>query len=325
MIRRRSMALVASLVLALALAAAGCGEPSDAGRSSRTVLTSTQPAAGSQPDPTGQQTVSESQQKPAEQSAAQQPTLREGITQVRVVRVVDGDTIEVEPIAGVALPATRVRLIGVDTPEVHGQREPYGPEASEFTKRQLTGKTVWLEKDVSETDRYGRALRYVWLVEPPSDPTEKQVREGMFNAILVLNGYGQVATYPPDVKYADLFVKFQQEARNADRGLWALDDSSSNKKGASGTSTTKSSAAKSSGKSSGSSSGSRTGKSSSGSSSGGSSKVAKRCDPAYPDVCIPPPPPDLDCGDIPHRGFRVLPPDPHGLDGRDNDGIGCES
>jgi competence protein ComEC len=48
------------------------------------------------------------------------------------------------------------------------------------------------------------------------------------------------------------------------------------------------------------------------------------CDPAYPDVCIPPPPPDLDCGDIPYKRFRVLPPDPHRFDG-DKDGIGCES
>lgn len=52
---------------------------------------------------------------------------------------------------------------------------------------------------------------------------------------------------------------------------------------------------------------------------------AANCDPSYPDVCIPPPPPDLDCGDIPHRRFRVLAPDPHNFDGNDNDGIGCES
>jgi endonuclease YncB( thermonuclease family) len=50
---------------------------------------------------------------------------------------------------------------------------------------------------------------------------------------------------------------------------------------------------------------------------------AGRCDPAYPTVCIPPPPPDLDCKDIPFRGFKVLPPDPHGFD-RDGDGVGCE-
>lgn len=48
------------------------------------------------------------------------------------------------------------------------------------------------------------------------------------------------------------------------------------------------------------------------------------CDPAYPGVCIPSPPPDLDCGDIEHRRFEVLEPDPHRFDG-DDDGIGCES
>jgi len=55
----------------------------------------------------------------------------------------------------------------------------------------------------------------------------------------------------------------------------------------------------------------------------GASNVDK-CDPSYPTVCIPPPPPDLDCGDIPHRRFKVLQPDPHRFD-RDRDGIGCES
>jgi len=52
--------------------------------------------------------------------------------------------------------------------------------------------------------------------------------------------------------------------------------------------------------------------------------TSTKCDPSYPDVCIPPPPPDLDCGDIPYRNFRVLQPDPHHFDG-DKDGIGCES
>ncbi len=49
------------------------------------------------------------------------------------------------------------------------------------------------------------------------------------------------------------------------------------------------------------------------------------CDQAYPDICVPPPPPDLDCKDISNRSFRVLPPDPHKFDGKDQDGIGCES
>jgi micrococcal nuclease len=50
----------------------------------------------------------------------------------------------------------------------------------------------------------------------------------------------------------------------------------------------------------------------------------QNCDPSYPTVCIPPPPPDLNCKDIPYRKFTVLPPDPHGFD-KDGDGIGCES
>jgi len=50
----------------------------------------------------------------------------------------------------------------------------------------------------------------------------------------------------------------------------------------------------------------------------------RACDPSYPDVCIPPPPPDLDCSDILYRNFRILPPDPHNFD-RDGDGIGCET
>jgi micrococcal nuclease len=62
-----------------------------------------------------------------------------------------------------------------------------------------------------------------------------------------------------------------------------------------------------------------------GSADGGAVRpVAGSCDPAYPDVCIPPPPPDLDCPDVRYRNFRVLPPDPHRFDG-EGDGRGCES
>lgn len=52
--------------------------------------------------------------------------------------------------------------------------------------------------------------------------------------------------------------------------------------------------------------------------------TASNCDPSYPDVCIPPPPPDLDCGQITQRSFKVLPPDPHNFD-RDQNGVGCET
>ena len=89
----------------------------------------------------------------------------------------------------------RVRYIGIDTPEtVHPTRgeEPYGREASTRNRELVMGETIYLEKDVSETDRHGRLLRYVWLDG-----------ETMVNAALVAEGYAQVSTYPPDVKYAD--------------------------------------------------------------------------------------------------------------------------
>ncbi len=140
---------------------------------------------------------------------------------VTVTRVIDGDTIEVE----MRGETYKVRLIGINTPESTTRIESYGKEASNFTKSQLLGKKVYLEKDVSETDKYGRLLRYVWL-KKPSEPTDSEIRTKMFNAILVLEGYAQAATYPPDVKYAEYFAKYEAEARESSRGLWALENSS---------------------------------------------------------------------------------------------------
>ncbi|MEW5934802.1 MAG: stalk domain-containing protein, partial [Bacillota bacterium] len=137
------------------------------------------------------------------------------VLEARVLRAVDGDTVEVE----VGGKRERVRLIGVDTPESTVRVEPYGKEAAAYTARRLEGRTVWLEPDVSERDRYGRLLAYVWL-DRPWDRTEAEVRRWMFNAELLLEGYAQVMTVPPDVKYADLFVRLAREAREAGRGLW---------------------------------------------------------------------------------------------------------
>jgi micrococcal nuclease len=127
--------------------------------------------------------------------------------QAQVTRVVDGDTIDVV-IAGATY---RVRYIGVDTPETVDPRRPvgcYGREASERNRQLVEGKTVGLEKDVSETDKYERLLRYVW------------VDGEMVNAILVREGYAMASTYPPDVKYQELFLSLQGEARDAGLGLW---------------------------------------------------------------------------------------------------------
>jgi micrococcal nuclease len=125
-----------------------------------------------------------------------------------VTRVVDGDTIEITPsVEGLST----VRLIGVDTPETHGGTQPYGPEASDFTRQNLEGEEVSLELDVEKVDPYGRLLAYVYLADGE-----------MFNETLVEQGYAQVATFPPNVKYADRFVEAQREARTANRGLWGL-------------------------------------------------------------------------------------------------------
>jgi endonuclease YncB( thermonuclease family) len=127
----------------------------------------------------------------------------------KVTRVVDGDTIEIEMNGK----AEKVRLIGVDTPEtVHPTKgeEPYGKEASNFTKAQLTGQQIRLELDVQERDRYGRLLGYVCMGDT------------MFNEVLLREGYAQLLTIPPDVKYVERFKAVQKEAREANRGLWGL-------------------------------------------------------------------------------------------------------
>ena len=125
-----------------------------------------------------------------------------------VVRVVDGDTIVVK-YNGVD---EKVRLIGIDTPEsVHSDESKNTKEGvmvSDYTKKMLTDKKVGLEFDVSKRDKYGRLLAYVYL-------------DGeMYNKILLKEGYARVATYPPNVKYVDEFVKLQKEARENNKGLW---------------------------------------------------------------------------------------------------------
>lgn len=134
-----------------------------------------------------------------------------------VKRVVDGDTI----IATIDNTDYRVRFIGINTPESTTKIEEYGKEASNYTKEMLTGKTVYLEKDVRNTDKYDRLLRYVWL-EIPNDITSDEINTKMFNAILLINGYAKLFTYPPDVKYVEYFKPLEEEARKNNTGLWGI-------------------------------------------------------------------------------------------------------
>ena len=125
--------------------------------------------------------------------------------------MVDGDTIWVT-IAGQSY---RVRYIGMNAPEMGDDLRSPQPFAAEATARNaelVAGRTVMLEKDVSETDRYGRLLRYVW------------VGDVMINVELVRLGYARASTYPPDVKYQEQLLRAEQEARSAGRGLWRRDE-----------------------------------------------------------------------------------------------------
>jgi len=136
-----------------------------------------------------------------------------------VTKAVDGDTVHVRLKSG---KEEKVRFIGVDTPESTMQVEPYGKEAAAYTKSKLLNKDVWLELDVQERDKYGRLLAYVWL-SPPTKESPEEIRTNMFNAVLLLEGYAQVMTVPPNVKYAEYFRKYQQEAREKNAGLWGLE------------------------------------------------------------------------------------------------------
>mgnify|MGYP001954994702 CR=1 FL=1 len=124
-----------------------------------------------------------------------------------VSRVVDGDTFETAS-------GLKVRLIGVNTPEVYGGAEHYGREASAFSKEQLQNKTVYLFQDVSETDRYGRLLRYVFIED----------QSVMFNEYLLIEGYANTMTVPPDVMFADKFADLERQSRESGKGLWGDKD-----------------------------------------------------------------------------------------------------
>jgi len=132
----------------------------------------------------------------------------DGMTPARVLDVVDGDTIQVS----IDDRRYTVRYIGIDTPETVRPNHPVewmGPEATAANEALVAGKTVYLEKDVSETDSYGRLLRHVYL----ADGT-------MVNLELVRQGYAHAGSYPPDVKHQERLDQAEREAREAGRGLW---------------------------------------------------------------------------------------------------------
>lgn len=220
---------------------------------------------------------------PADDAALNPPG---NVEQAAVVDVIDGDTVDVL-LNGEEV---RLRLIGMDTPEtVHPSRpvECFGREASEQARELLDSKTVQLEVDESQSrrDRFGRQLRYIWLPDGR-----------LFNLEMIRQGYAFEYTYNVPYKYQAEFQQAQETAREEQRGLWSPDACEGERRPADATPQLSPAVSP--------------------------TPAAEACDPSYPDVCIPSPPPDLDCRDIEERLFTVLPPDPHNFDGN-GDGVGC--
>jgi micrococcal nuclease len=130
------------------------------------------------------------------------PQASSSATLARVTKVYDGDTIQIES-------GEKVRYIGIDSAEIYPKRLCFSEEAFAKNKELVLEKVVRLEKDVSETDKYGRLLRYVYIDNE------------FVNDELVRNGFAKVATYPPDVKYKDIFLESQKFARENNLGLWS--------------------------------------------------------------------------------------------------------
>jgi len=198
--------------LLLALALVGCGEE----YSSAPDTTGSPPAAEtSASSPSATTTPPPATKPPPKPRPKPSPVRLVGAT---VTRVVDGDTAAMR-LAGGRI--EKVRFIGVDTPESTIEHEPYGKEASRFTESRLAGRQVYLEVGTEQRDRYGRLLAYVWLARPVN-LADKEIRQKQFNAQLLVQGYAQLLTIPPNVDYVEYYRRYQTEARNRDAGLWGL-------------------------------------------------------------------------------------------------------
>lgn len=148
---------------------------------------------------------------------SQTPTVHSGVTKpvdaqaVRVVKVIDGDTVDVR----INAQTVRLRLIGIDTPESVDPRKPvqcFGIEASNYTKRILLNQTVYLERDATqgEYDAYKRLLVYIWLDNST-----------LFNQKIIADGYAFEYTYRIPYRYQTAFKAAQQSARRSQAGLWS--------------------------------------------------------------------------------------------------------
>ncbi len=213
-----------------------------------------------------------------------------GATPVDLASVSDGDTLDV--VANGRLEA--VRLVGVDAPETGGPYrdvECFGLEGTAFVEWLLSSDgQLFIEQDVEDRDQYGRLLRWVWL-----DLGNGEVY--LLNEAVIRAGHAERFRDTPNRRYVDELIAAEEFAQTYGLGLWGACDTGFfpvfDPEPVAPTTVPV------------------------GPTLGGD------CDPAYPDVCIPSPPPDLECRDVPYSRFRVLPPDPHNFDGN-RDGVACE-
>jgi micrococcal nuclease len=129
-----------------------------------------------------------------------------------VTHVTDGDTAYLKPLRyGETVGSwsgRSARFIGVDTPEVYGTDECFGPQASAFTTRKLEGSHVRVAYGKDPVDPYGRALVYIWH------------KGHLFNAALIRRGFARASFYAPNYRFRSWFLRLEKKARAAERGLW---------------------------------------------------------------------------------------------------------
>jgi micrococcal nuclease len=292
-----TVGFAAFVLVGLSMPIGASGRSTDASPTPRPIARETaEPTEAPTEEPTEEPTPSPTERPTRRPTPTPEPTPAFGLEPTgptetgTVVKIVDGDTIDVL-VDGVEM---RVRYIGMDTPEVHSGVEWLGPEAAAANADLVEGREVVLEKDVSETDQYGRALRYVWVQDGSSWL--------LVNLELIRLGFASITTYPPDVKYVDaLYVDAQDEAQAAGLGLWGAAPTAPPTPAPTPVPPVVAPVP---------------------------AVPQTNCEPSYPGICIPVGSADLDCGEIQWRRFAVVwnvpNPDPHRFDG-DQDGIGCES
>jgi micrococcal nuclease len=210
---------------------------------------------------------------------------------VTVIEVVDGDTVVVETPDGTE---ETVRLIGIDAPDGN---EDGTVEAAEALAAFIGGDPVTLTEDVSDRDRFGRLLRYLW------------VGDRLVNEELVAAGFATAARFPPDIEHAGVHEAAQQAAEMQALGLWATTTTTTSSTTSTTTTTTTTTTTVV---------------------VAAPTTTEAQCHPSYVGQCVPIGVSDVDCrggsGNGPYYTGRVqvVGYDEYGLDG-DNDGIGCES